>query len=66
MVPIFKILAILVVVAVAMTIWERWFNIFYLGRLFDNIGSGMALLGFAVPIVTFIAGVYCCVRIVRA
>ena len=51
---------------VALTILERWYNIFYLGRLFDNVGAGIALAGFAVPVITIGAGNYGIIKIVRA
>ncbi|MEK7201634.1 MAG: hypothetical protein AAB737_03305 [Patescibacteria group bacterium] len=61
-----KSLGILAVLVVALTILERWYNIFYLGRLFDNVGAGIALAGFAVPVITIGAGIYGIIKIVRA
>lgn len=61
-----KLLGILAVLVVALTILERWYSMFYLGRLFDNVGLGIALAGFAVPVVTIVVGIYAVIKIVRA
>lgn len=60
-----KGILILGVIAIALTILERWFNIFFLGQLYANVGLGTALIGFAVPVVAIVGGIYFSIRIAR-
>jgi hypothetical protein len=61
-----KGLGILVVLALVATIVERWYAMFFIGQLYANVGIGLALLGFAVPIVTVLGGAYVMAKIYRA
>lgn len=61
-----KGLCILVVLAFVATILERWYLVFFMGQLYNSVGIGLALLGFAVPIVTVLGGGYVMAKIYRA
>lgn len=61
-----KAAGILVILAVLLIVLERWYNIFYDGQLFRSIGLGMALLGFASPVLATVVAGYVAYQIVRA
>jgi len=63
---VLKAAAILVVAAIVLTIVERWYNIFYLGQLYDSVGLGFAVIGWAAPVAALIGGIYGILMIVRA
>ncbi len=61
-----KGLGIIVVLAIVATIVERWYAMFFIGQLYANVGAGIALLGFVVPIATILIGGYVVAKIARA
>ena len=56
----------LVVIALALVIIERWYEMFYLGRLFESVNIGFALLGAATPVAAVAVAMYLIIKIFRA
>lgn len=61
-----KVLGIVAILAILLTVLERWYNMFYVGQLYDSIGAGFALIGFACPVVAIVAAIYVSYKVVKA
>ena len=66
MTKILKGVGIFVIIAILLIILERWHNIFYAGQLYDSIGLGLALIGFASPVLAIAIAAYFVYLIVMA
>lgn len=60
-----KLAGIIVIFAVVLMILERWFNIFYLGRLYESYGMGIAVLGWLSPVIAIGLAVYLVIKLVK-
>lgn len=63
---VLKALGIIAVFAILLTILERWYNMFYVGQLYDSIGAGFALIGWVSPVAAVVAAAIILYRIVKA
>jgi hypothetical protein len=62
---VLKLVSSIAVLAVMLTVLERWFNIFFLGRLYESYGLGIAAIGWLVPVFAVAAATYSIKWIVR-
>jgi len=60
-----KIFAIIAILALLTIMWERWYEIYFMGRLYAHYGIGSNIFGFGLPVATTVFGVLGAVRIIK-